>query len=296
MATKKPKTATKSKKSQPSKATAPRVVAAKVEPVEIKNTNPLKGFFARKYDANENILTIFKSPKIIGALLGEVLGTLLITVLLLTLGVYQPLYIMFGVLAITVGVFAMSGAHLNPIVTVGQMATRRISAIRGVLYIIAQVLGAWFGLLIVNAFRLSAGDAAPELTAMSAMNGDIFWVLTMIEFFGATIIGFFFARALAYKRSVFTFAAVVAGGLSLAILFAIVISSNFLQLQNNFILNPAAALMFQILPSEGADFGSLLGDIALALCTYVVFPLIGGVVGFYIADFSAKLAGANEEK
>ena len=31
-----------------------------------KSTNPLKGFFARKYGENENILTIFKTPKIWG--------------------------------------------------------------------------------------------------------------------------------------------------------------------------------------------------------------------------------------
>ena len=38
---------------------------------------PLKGFFARKYDVNENVLTIFKSPRVWGALLGELVGTML---------------------------------------------------------------------------------------------------------------------------------------------------------------------------------------------------------------------------
>ena len=118
-----------------------------------------------------------------------------------------------------------------------------------------------------------------------------FWVVTMIEFVGATMIGFFFARALSYKRSVFTFAAVVGGGTAFAILIAIVISSNFLGLQNNFVLNPAVAVMYQILPTSGDGFGELLGAIALALVTYVVFPMLGGALGFYISEIASRLSG-----
>lgn len=294
MATTKSKKTTAKKSSAKPKTTSSvkttkTVSSEAVATTKVDNTKTLKGFFACKHDANENILTIFKSPRIWGALLGEVIGTMLITMLLLTLGVYQPLYIMFAVMAVTVAVYALSGAHLNPIISVGAMATRRVSVIRGILYIIAQVIGAWLALIIISAF---VGDSeSATLPTMAAIEDGNFWVVTMVEFLGATVIGFFFARALAYKRSVFTFAAVVGGGVSLAVLLAIVISSNFLGLQNNFILNPAIAIMYQIIPNTGDSFGQLLGDIALALTTYAVFPMLGGVIGFYIADFSAKLSG-----
>ena len=88
-----------------------------------------KGFFGklfeRKFDPKENILTIFKNKKIYAAILGEILGTAVVCMVLLTLGVYQPLYILFVLVGAMVAVYAFSGANLNPIITVGMMATRR---------------------------------------------------------------------------------------------------------------------------------------------------------------------------
>ena len=285
---------TKSKKTSTRKtSTKPKTAAAKsaaqTKTVATK-TNPMKGFFARKGDKTENILTIFKRPQIYGALIGEIIGTMLLTMLMFTLGLYQPLYIMFGMIAITMAVYAFSGAHLNPLITVGAMATRRVSAIRGVLYIIAQIIGAWFGMLLVNAF-VTAGENAVELPAMAAVADGTFWVVTLIEFMGATVFGFFFARALAYKRSALTFAVTVALGFTVALLMAIVISSNFVSLQNNFMMNPAIAVMYQIFPTTGESFGAILGDICLALVTYVIFPMLGGVIGFYLSDITARLSG-----
>lgn len=285
---------TKSKKTSTRKtSTKPKTAAAKsaaqTKTVATK-TNPMKGFFARKGDKTENILTIFKRPQIYGALIGEIIGTMLLTMLMFTLGLYQPLYIMFGMIAVTMAVYAFSGAHLNPLITVGAMATRRVSAIRGVLYIIAQIIGAWFGMLLVNAF-VTAGENAVELPAMAAVADGTFWVVTLIEFMGATVFGFFFARALAYKRSALTFAVTVALGFTVALLMAIVISSNFVSLQNNFMMNPAIAVMYQIFPTTGESFGAILGDICLALVTYVIFPMLGGVIGFYLSDITARLSG-----
>lgn len=285
---------TKSKKTTARKSsTKPKTAAAKPAAqtkTVAANTNPMKGFFARKGDKTENILTIFKRPQIYGALIGEIIGTMLLTLLMFTLGLYQPLYIMFGMVAITMAVYAFSGAHLNPLITVGAMATRRVSAIRGVLYIIAQIIGAWFGLLITNAF-IGAGEGVVELPAMAAVADGQFWLVTLIEFMCATVFGFFFARALAYKRSALTFAVTVATGFTVALLVAIVVSSNFVQLQNNFMMNPAIAVMYQIFPTSGESFGAIFGDICLALLTYVIFPMLGGVIGFYLSDIAARLSG-----
>lgn len=333
MATNKPKTAKKSASKKASakpkntsakaKTTAKSVVAetTKKEKVAAKETkaaaeekavivsekaHPVKEFFARKGDANENILTIFKDTKIIGAIIAEIIGTMLFTLIVLTLGLYNPLYMIFGYIGITAVVFKLSGAHLNPIVTAGMMASRRISAIRGALYMVAQILGAWFAFLIVNGFYnvgIASGNidststmlptltAASDVTATTEDFGGFFWAFTMIEFLGAIIIAFFYARALNYKRGVYTFAAIVGSGVFLAMLIAVIINSTYLGVSDNtFIMNPAVAFMYGLLPSSAEGFDALMSALCPMLVCYVIFPIIGGIVGFYLSDFIAKLS------
>lgn len=312
VAAKKP--APKSKTTAKAAKVAPKAAAVKATKVGTVKTkivsekkNPVKEFFARKGDPNENILTIFKDTKIIGALIGEIIGTGLVTAVALTLGLYNPLYMIFAYIGITAAVFALSGAHINPIITAGMMASRRVSAIRGVLYLIAQLLGAWIGFMLISYFYnqgIASGNITAEsvmLPTLSSADGLIaategfsfFWAITMIEFIGAIIIAFFFARALEFKRGAFTFAAVVAGGIFLAYLFAVVISGQFLGIQqdNIFIMNPAAAFMYGLLPSNAEGFDALMGQLWPMLVTYVIFPVMGGVIGFYLSDFANKLSG-----
>ena len=303
----KSKTTAKAAKVTPKAAAvkATKVGAVKTKIVSEKK-NPVKEFFARKGDPNENILTIFKDTKIIGALIGEIVGTGLITAVALTLGLFNPLYMIFAYIGITAAVFALSGAHINPIITAGMMASRRVSAIRGVLYLIAQLIGAWIGFMLISYFYnqgIASGNITaestllPTLTSADQLNAategfSFFWAITMIEFIGAIIIAFFFARALEFKRGAFTFAAVVGGGVFLAMLFAVVITGQFLGIQENvFIMNPAAAFMYGLLPSNAEGFDALMGQLWPMLVTYVIFPVMGGVLGFYLSDFANKLSG-----
>ena len=286
------------------KEKAEEVAEEKVKIVSEKK-HPVKEFFARKFDASENILTIFKDTKIIGAIIGEIIGTGLVTAIALTLGLFNPLYMIFAYLAITIAVFGLSGAHLNPAITAGMMASRRVSAIRGILYIIAQVIGAWLGFLIISGFyniglasgNVTSATTLPTLVAASdltvATEGySMFWPVTMIEFIGLIIIAFFFARALTYKRSVFTFAATVAAGVFLAYLFAVTVCGAYMGIQDNiFIMNPAAAMMYGMLPSSAEGFDALMNALMPMLVTYVVFPVLGGIIGFYLSDFATKLTG-----
>ena len=304
MATKKSKSSAKSTKTKTTKPkTAEKSVkkseieAPKTNTVEETKSNEKKfcfsGFFAKKYEEKESILTVFKNHKFYGALLGEVIGTMLIALLLFALslmGIANVAMYAFAIIAILVAVYAFSGACLNPIVTVGMMATRRISVIRGIMYIIAEILGAWLGWLIFNGFHLAGGETAYDVPAMAAVAEGGFWTVTMVELIGAAVIGFFFARAIEYKRSVFTFAAVVAGGMALAVLIGYVVSAAFLGLNSNFVFNPAVALMMQIFPTAGENFGEILGGICQALSIYALIPMIGGVVGFYLSDFAKKLS------
>ena len=257
---------------------------------EKKSGNPFKGFFAAKHDKSENILTIFKSPRIWGGVLGEVIGTMILSMFFLAVGLYQPLYLVFAMIVATAITYKLSGAHLNPAITVGMMASRRISAIRGVLYILAQVLGAWLGLVILNAF-ISAGGSATELPVMDEVASENFWMVSFVEFFGAALLGYIFCRAQDYKRNPFAVAAIIGTGACTTYLFVVLISSSFLGLQNSFMINPAIALMYQILPTGGENFGELFGQTLLALCTYCIFPMVGAVVGFTLSDIAKKLTG-----
>lgn len=310
MATKKPKTSTKSSKAKSTKPTTEKSAAKtatktvdksvseapKTNPVEKKSSEKkscFSGFFARKYEEKESILTIFKNHKFYGALLGEIIGTMLIALLLFALslmGIANVAMYAFAVIAILIAVYAFSGACLNPLITVGMMASRRMSVIRGIMYIIAEIIGAWLGWLIFNAFHLAGGETAYDIPAMAALAEGNFWIVTMVELVGAAIIAFFFARALQYKRSVFTFAAVVAGGFALAVVVGYVVSAAFLGLNNNFVFNPAVALMMQIFPTAGENFGEILGGICQALAIYAIFPMIGGTIGFCLSDFTEKLS------
>lgn len=289
---------TDKKAEKPEKTTAKTEKSTKPEAVKAEEKAPaaqpatpgfFKKFFAKKYEENENILTIFKDKKVYGAILGEVFGTMFLALIVLTLGMYQPLYMFFVIVAAMVAVYKLSGANLNPINTVGMMATRRISVIRGVLYLLSQIVGAWLGVLLVSAF-LSAAGPETELEGMAAIAEENYWVVTFLEFVGAAIVGFFFARAQEYKKSALTFAAVAAGGFTIATVVIYILSYNYFGLTNNFMMNPAVALMYQILPTSADGVTELLVGIGKALFTYVLFPMVGGVIGFFIADASKTLA------
>lgn len=298
MATKKSNSSNKSKKAESTKSkTADK--AAKTNTVETKtstNKSCLAGFFAKKYDEKESILTIFKNHKFYGSLLGEVIGTMLLALLffaLMLMGLPNIATYAFAIIALLIAVYAFSGSCLNPLITVGMMASRRMSVIRGIMYIIAEVIGAWLGWMIFNGFHLAGGETAYDIPAISALAENGFWPIAMIELLGAAIIAFFFARALKYKRSVFTFGAVIAGGICLAIVIGYVVSAAFLGANNSFVMNPAIATMLQIFPTSGEGFGEVFGGICQALSLYAIIPMIGGVIGFYLSDFAGKLS--NEE-
>ena len=309
MATKKPKTTAKS--TSKAKTTKPKAAAKTVvKPVsEAPKTNTVEkkeiiaskscfaGFFAKKYDENESVLTVFKNHKFYGALFGEFIGTALLTLLLFSLslmGIHSIATYAFALVAIFIAVYAFSGACLNPLVVAGLISTRRMSIIRGVMYIVAEVVGAWLGWLIYNSFHLAGGEAAYALPEMSAVGEGQFFVFAMIELLGGIIISFFVARALKYKKSVFTYGATIGGGIILAIIVGYVISAAFFNASSNFAFNPAVALMFNIFPQSGEGFNEIMGGVGQALAIYALFPMVGGVIGAYISEFASKLSGEEE--
>ena len=159
----------------------------------------------------------------------------------------------------------------------------------------AQVIGAWLGLIIINAFRM-AGETKVDLPALNPVEASAMWSLAAIEFLGVFTFAFFFNRAQEYKtrRNAFTYAAIIGGGMTLAVLFAIVISSNFLKISNNFILNPAIAIMYQIFPTSAENFGALISKVGLEILVYILTPVIAGILAFFLGDVATALSDGNE--
>lgn len=259
-----------------------------------KCKNPfLNNLFKKKFDETENILTFFKRPRSYAAILSEVIGTMLIAVIALSLGT-QLLFALFVMLAVVLVSAGISGANLNPIVTAGMMATRRMSAIRGVVYMLSQLVGAWLGFALVNSFRLTGERITGQTGAMPSISNLFkteFWAVALVELLGAVIIGFFFAKAWKHRKNkeIVAFSLIATLGVWLATLIALVITSNYFGSQNAVALNPVMALMQQILPSSSDDLMKLVGEIALALAAYALIPMIGGVIGFYLSDTTDAL-------
>ncbi|MDR0591228.1 MAG: aquaporin [Candidatus Nomurabacteria bacterium] len=278
------------------KKAATKKPAAKKSSVKVaaaKTTKPKNvGFFSKKYDGDENILNFFKSPAFVGSLVAEIIGVFLLTIVILTTQA-SPLYALFGLLGISLAVYAFSGAHINPVITVGALVTRRISSIRAIFYLIAQVLGALLGYVVLSAFIGGAasvspeaaayGQAAPELWKIAVLPEGKEWFIFFVELLGAGIIGLFFARALKYKKSVFTFAITAGAGLFIALLLALTVAQ---WIGGGFALNPALAIALQAFSGDA--------HLGWALLVYVVAPLVGGIVGFWINDLIV-LSGADQD-
>ena len=114
----------------------------------------------------------------------------------------------------------------------------------------------------------------------------------MIEFIGAILIAFFFARAQRVKKNTAAFAITVAAGVFIAMIIAVVANSNFFMLQSNtFIMNPAVGMVYGIFPSSATGFDALMSALMPMLVSYVVLPIIGGILGFYLSDFATILNG-----
>lgn len=80
-------------------------------------------------------------------------------------------------LAIFTGVAAtghLSGGHINPAVTIGFLITRRISLVSAVVYVIAQLIGAAIGGLLLRAvFADSAWSAAGVHLGATELGGGV---------------------------------------------------------------------------------------------------------------------------
>lgn len=208
----------------------------------------------------------------VAAVVAEFIGAGLLTTMILSVqhsGIGYPLFVAsavglaFLVISFTVG--EVSGGYYNPALTIGQWVVGKVSTLSAILYVAAQLLGAW-GAYYVYTYLVN--------NHLGSIGGHFTGRILAAEAVGTGIFAFVFA-ATVYKGLSRAVTASFAGlGL---IIGSIVASSGALGL-----LNPAVAL----------------GVRAWVWGTYVLGPVVGAIIGtllyrvlFVESDDSGMLGG-----
>lgn len=213
--------------------------------------------------------------KKIAMVVAEFLGTGVLTLVVLgvsksTIGIPYFVAIAAGlaVAAMTLALGSISGAHLNPAITLGLWTTRKVKTLPTVVYIAAQLLGAGAAYLLYTYFIGQTWANASGEFQGRVLAGEVA---------GAFIFSLAWAAAAFQKLSLGQAAAVVGMGLTLGIIAVAAASGG--------ILNPAVAL----------------GTRSWVWGTYVLGPVLGAVIGFNLyallfAPASGLLEGSKKKK
>ncbi len=150
-----------------------------------------------------------------------------------------------GLFVYTIG--SISGSHINPAVTIGLLSIKKITTNDAVMYIVAQILGAAFAIVVAKFLSVSLPSAAPGTFNLGG---------SLAELFGAFVFAWGVA-AVVYGKVRDDMSGFVVGG---SLLLGLLVSS----LAGGIgILNPAVAFALN----------------AVTL-TSIVAPVIGAVLGF----------------
>ncbi len=212
---------------------------------------------------------------LVKSLVSEFIGTfLLVAAVFAVQG--QPLYVAFALAGIVLILGGASGAYVNPALTIGAWVTQKIKSVYAIGYIIAQLLGAGAAYLTLNTLLHSteAGTASVLFHAATVTSGKE-WAFFFAELIGAIILGLGLAAAVRVKKADLKSAFSYGFAVLIALLFAGWVTSTSLTEANTALsfLNPAVALA-----ANGLSFN--LWPIAI----YVIAPIIGGVIGFFVQD------------
>lgn len=204
------------------------------------------------------------SKKQITAYVAEFFGTAILTYVILSLSRGQlniayfnsiGIGITLGLLVLVLG--PLSGANVNPAVTIGMWTMRKIKSLDAVLYVAAQFIGAVAALKL---FEYFIGQTLPSIAGK-----DFNWKVLIAEAVGTLVFTFGIAAAVSRSYEGGKLAATIGMSILVGILVAGVAS--------NGILNPAAAL------------GARSWDKA-----YVIGPIIGAILGMnlYVLLFAPE--------
>ena len=240
---------------------------------------------------------LLKDTPLVGMGIAEFVGTFLLVASIFAVQ-GQPLFVAFALVGLVIIFGGISGSHLNPAITAGALATKKIKGKTAVVYIVAQILGA------LAAFALFSGilatTSASETTETVYANGqqlfhvvDITadeaatkgkeWVLFVAELIGVFALSLGVSAALRNKKDKIAGAT----GVGFALLVGLLIASSFttVMLVENYttltFLNPAAAF-------AGFFAGGTSMFALWPIMVFIVAPVVGGVLGFALSDLLAK--------
>jgi aquaporin Z len=194
------------------------------------------------------------------------------------------LFVMFGLIAVVLAFSGVSGAHLNPALTIGALATRRINLSRAVSYIVAQVVGAVLALVVMSAFVNAAPEVSQQMQAFGQSAASLYeapkvasgkeWAVLFAELMGTTILAYAVAAGLRAGRSRLEHAFLYGGGFFVAFLAGGTAAS---YVSASVIMNPAVAYPLQALKWS-----------VWPLVIYVLTPVVGAVLGFALHSLVSK--------
>lgn len=245
------------------------------------NTKAVKAAPALKKVSVENKKNKFfklANGHFIATLVAEFIGTFIFVAFYMsTQG--DPRYAMFALIGIALLIGSISGAAINPAMTISGWITRKIKAAQAIGYLVAQTLGAlaaWSVLSVYangTAVTSSLGSSAAIFKATAVTSGKEWYVL-FAEIIGAAILAFGLAAALKVRKNrepaingalAYGFALYAAMFITYIILSPLGTGLVFF---NPAIAFAASAVSFKLWP----------------IAIYIVAPIIGGVLGFVVQD------------
>ncbi|MGD8374341.1 MAG: aquaporin [Candidatus Woesebacteria bacterium] len=199
----------------------------------------------------------------LGAVIAELVGTFALTITFLnTSG--NAIVAALAVLILVLMLSKLTGGYFNPAITIGLLASKQISWVKAVGYIVAQILGAMLAVIVAQQFMAGTTDLyGQEAEVYSVIvTGD--WKPFFGELIGGAIFGLGVAGAIFTKKEDFAGAFTIGGSYLIALIVA---TSGSLA-----IINPALALA-----SGALDTSNLWG-----LWSYAVAPIIGASIGMLL--------------
>jgi glycerol uptake facilitator protein len=192
----------------------------------------------------------------------------------------------FAIFAAVYATGHISGAHINPAVTIALLATRKIDAATAAYYIVAQVVGAFIGAALTYVILIGNGPATLGLGSVS-WNPDTSGALVAVaaEAIGTAILVFTVFGAAVDGRAPAGFAGIVIG----FIVYGIIILVGPI---TGAALNPARQIG-PVLLEAITGFGKASDRIG-QLWVYIVGPIAGGLVGAFLYQFIGRQQTANE--
>jgi glycerol uptake facilitator-like aquaporin len=192
--------------------------------------------------------------KQIGMIVAEIIGTFILATVAIAAASYfkftAPWYVSIAVgttLAVLVGTIGkVSGAHVNPAITLGLWTLRKIPTPQAVVYVTSQLLGGALALAFVE--YTTNTDILQQ--GFSTIDTRVF----LAEMVGAAVFGFGVAAAVMQKLEGYQAAFTIGASLMLGVLVASIAAPGY--------INPAVALANNTWDR-----------------TVVVAPLLGSVVG-----------------